>query len=105
MNDKNLVLVFDEFESSLHPHIVKKLYELLIKKPGGKIQLIVTTHSPTLLDPQLIRRDQIWFVEKSSELQSILYSLVDFSPSVNDNVAQGWMQGRFGAVPYINWAE
>ncbi|MFT4924692.1 MAG: AAA15 family ATPase/GTPase [Phenylobacterium sp.] len=100
---ENTVLVFDEFEASFHPHIVKKLYEMLVRVPSGKMQLIVTTHSPTLLDPELIRRDQVWFVEKNAELESELYSLVDFSPTVNDSIAKGWMQGRYGAVPYIEW--
>jgi AAA15 family ATPase/GTPase len=102
---RNLTMVFDEFESSFHPHIVKKLYNLIVNKAGSKSQLIVTTHSPTLLDLDVVRRDQVWFVEKNGELASELYSLVDFAPTVNDNIAKGWMQGRYGAVPYIEWEQ
>lgn len=95
------ILVFDEFEASFHPHIIETIFALF-ENAKNKSQLLVTTHSPTLLNPKLVRRDQVWFVEKNRDLASELYSLVDFAPSVKDNIADKWLQGRYGAVPYID---
>lgn len=99
VSSRKTVVVFDEIESSFHPHIVKKLYQILVKDFNHHIQLIVTTHSPIMLDTQLIRRDQIWFIEKNTDLASELYALADFSPAMHDNFAKNWLQGRYGGVP------
>jgi uncharacterized protein len=41
-------------------------------------QLITTTHETTLIDLEIVRRDEIWFVEKQSDGASDLYSLQAF---------------------------
>lgn len=95
------ILVLDEFESSLHPYIVRAIFDLMVKKPNN-IQLILTTHSSVLLDiDKIARRDQIWFLEKNSDLETVLYPLSDFTPRLDDPIIRGWDTGRYGGVPYM----
>lgn len=94
------VLVVDELDTSLHPllvhHLVKKLHH-----EGSKAQLIFTTHDTTLLSQKLLRRDQVWFMEKDSNRATRLYPLSDFSPRDNEAVERGYLNGRYGGIPFL----
>jgi hypothetical protein len=46
--------------------------------------------------------DQVWFTEKKADGATVLYPLTDFSPRKTENLERGYLQGRYGAVPYIN---
>jgi len=99
--EKN-VLVFDEFETSLHPYLVRKIFQNIVKNKNTTHQIILTTHSTVLLDTDnLVRRDQVWFLEKGSDLDTELYPLSDFSPKKEDSIIKGWNSGRFGGVPFL----
>ena len=63
-------------------------------------QLIVTTHDSNLLDLELLRRDEIWFAEKDREGATHLYSLSDYQVR-NDQIKKHYLQGRFGAIPFL----
>lgn len=97
------VLLIDELDTSLHPrlmrHIVGVFHNPEINRQ--RAQLIFTTHDTTMLDPDAFRRDQIWFVEKDTNAQSRLYPLTDFSPRKGENFERGYLQGRYGAVPFV----
>lgn len=96
------VMVLDEFETSLHPYLVRLIYQIIVMNPNSKLQLILTTHSNVLLDTdKLVRRDQIWFIEKNSDLESELYPLTDFAPKKEDSILKGWDLGNFGGVPFL----
>jgi AAA15 family ATPase/GTPase len=65
-------------------------------------QLIFNTHAVTLLDLDVFRRDQIYFVEKDNKTgKSELFALSDFSPRKTEKVQKGYLQGRYGALPEI----
>ena len=64
-------------------------------------QLIFNTHDITLLDSLIFRRDQIWLIEKDRSGASHLYSLLEFSPRKDEALAKGYLQGRYGAVPFV----
>jgi AAA15 family ATPase/GTPase len=102
--DKGLTLVIDELDSSLHPLLVRRLVELFhnptLNAKGA--QLIFSTHDTSLLDPDLFRRDQIWFIEKDREQASKLYPLSDFSPRKNEALERGYLMGRYGALPFFS---
>ncbi len=99
------ILVVDELDKSLHPYLVQYIVRLFNNLEFNKSnsQLIFNTNDTNLLDLNLLRRDQIWFVEKDNENgQSDLYSLSDFSVRKNENIEKGYMLGRYGAVPFIS---
>jgi hypothetical protein len=99
---KRTVCVIDEIDRSLHPILVKEFLEFFLKScDGGPRQLIVTTHESNLLDQDLLRRDEIWFAEKDQSASTRLYSLLDFKVRNDLEIRKHYLQGRFGAVPFL----
>lgn len=98
--EQNAVIIIDEIDRSLHPNLSYD-YILTFLQIAAKTQLIVTTHESNLLDLDLIRRDEVWFVEKDKHGASSLYSLEEFSPRYDKDIRKGYMLGRFGAIPMI----
>ena len=100
---RGLVLVIDELDTSLHPLLMRKLVQMFHDPAinSNNAQLIFSTHDTTILDSEIFRRDQIWFVEKDRTLQTRLYPLTDFSPRKDENFGRGYLQGRYGALAFI----
>jgi AAA15 family ATPase/GTPase len=99
-------LVLDEITTSLHTLLAQRLVALFGDKTINRngAQLIFTTHDTNLLSPQLLRRDEIVFVEKSRGGESVVYPLSDIKTKNTDNIEKGYLQGRFGGIPYIEAA-
>lgn len=100
--DRGGLLVIDELSSSLHTMACEAIVALFSDpktNPKGA-QLIATTHDTNLLRSPLLRRDQIWFTEKDAGGATHLYPLSDFHTRAGDNFEKGYLQGRFGAVPF-----
>lgn len=102
------VLVIDEFGTSLHTQLAKKLLQLfqsVLNRQGA--QLIITTHDTNLLHRDLLRRDQIWFTEKDNKGFSDLYSLVEYkinqASSVRNDAtfSKDYLAGKYGAIPFF----
>lgn len=100
---EGLVLCVDELDLHLHPTIVRYLIELFHSEKTNQknAQLIFTTHDTSLLDSDLFRRDQVWFIQKDDQESSRLYSLLDFKPRKGEAIGKGYLQGRYGALPFI----
>jgi len=98
------ILVVDELDTSLHPFITKMLLMLFQSESVNpkNAQLIFTTHDVTLLDRDLVRRDQIWIAEKNEQGVSDLFSLQDFEGLREDVPFEKWyLAGKFGGLPQI----
>jgi uncharacterized protein len=101
--ERGATLFVDELDRSLHPHITRFLVGLFHSHSNEKnAQLIFTTNDTTLLDSDLLRRDQIWFVEKDQQRSSHLYSLLDYSPRKDEALERGYLKGRYGAIPIVS---
>jgi AAA15 family ATPase/GTPase len=102
--EQGRVICIDELESSLHPLITHFLVSLFHnpKINQKQAQLIFTTHDTNILDNDILRRDQIWFAEKDRNQSTRLYPLSDFSPRKQEALQKGYLQGRYGALPYIS---
>jgi hypothetical protein len=107
--NKNSVVVIDELERSMHPNLAKQLLNLFLKNSKTKSQLIFTTHESNLLDQNILRQDEIWFVEKTPTGSSHFYPLSDFKERYDKDIKKGYLQGRYGAIPFmanlsdLNW--
>lgn len=96
------VFVVDELDRSLHPNLLYAfLGDYLRQAKAQASQLIVTTHESHLLDTALLRRDEIWFAEKDSGGATSLYSLSDFQVRKDLSIRKHYLQGRFGAIPFL----
>lgn len=99
-NEKNKIYVVDELERSLHPKLtyrfVELFFELLMK---NNIQLVFTTHESTIMTQDLLRRDEVWFVERNNDNISQLYSLDRFEVRNDKKINKAYLEGRYGAIP------
>lgn len=95
-------LIIDEFDARFHPLLTKKIVELYNSSQNSDSQLIFTTHDTNLLSADLLRRDQIEFVEKDKFGSSHLYSLVEFKGIRNTaSFRKDYIQGKYGAIPFL----
>lgn len=100
---KGKVLFVDELDAKLHPMLTRAIVRLFMDKktnPKGA-QLVFTTHDTHLLDKDCLRRDQVWFTEKDATEASDLYSLLEFKERNDRNFEKNYIQGRYGAIPFI----
>lgn len=95
-------IIIDEFDARFHPLLTKKILELFNSKENKGAQLIFTTHDTNLLSSDILRRDQIEFVEKDKYGASHLYSLVQFKGIRNNSTFEkDYIQGKYGAIPFL----
>jgi uncharacterized protein len=103
MLDLGGLLSLDELGTNLHPKITSYIIQLFQNpktNPKGA-QLIFTSHDNTLQRNQLLRRDEIWFTEKKPDQSTDLYSLADFKVRNDLAIDKAYLDGRFGAVPFL----
>jgi hypothetical protein len=106
--DRGDTLLVDELDASLHPALSVRVVEMIqdpaVNRTGA--QLIFTTHDTSLLgrllDDHCLAREQVWFTEKDRSGATELYPLSDFSPRRAENLERGYLQGRYGAVPFVD---
>ncbi len=104
LNDGGIIVI-DELDKGLHPLISKLIIKLFNSKKNNpnNAQLIFATHDSTLLDLELLRRDQIGFIDKRYEGQSVFYKLSDIKGVRKDMPIDKWyLSGRFKAIPVTN---
>ena len=113
------VLMLDELDSRLHPLLTREIIRLFNSAETNprNAQLVFNTHDTNLLGVRvynpgldrsvyLLRRDEIYFVEKNGEMCSKIYSLIDFKKagcSVRKDASyeKDYLAGLYGAIPYI----
>lgn len=100
------ILVWDELDSSLHPHIVELILELFndAKANINHAQLLFTTHNIILMNSEKMRKDQLWLTEKKSGATELI-SLDEFSSSQlkqNSPFDKWYNDGRLGGLPHVN---
>jgi len=97
------VIIIDELDTSMHPLLSLKLLKLFSssKSNHSGAQIIFTTHDTNLLCRNVLRRDQIWFTEKDKKGATGLYPLTDIRTNDSDKIEEGYLQGRFGAIPVL----
>lgn len=101
------VLFVDDLERGLHPALVNYIVAKFQNKhsnPKGA-QLIFTTHNTELLNMEILRKDQLYFVDKQPDGASELYSISDFDKHITENVRKSYLLGKYGAVPDVEIEE
>ncbi|MEV5408565.1 ATP-binding protein [Thermopolyspora sp. NPDC052614] len=103
------VLVVDEIDSSLHPVLSSTLIRMFkdAEINRNSAQLLFASHDTTLLgsmlEDKILEREEVWFTEKDRDGATELFPLAEFHPRNDENVERGYLQGRYGAVPYVNF--
>lgn len=99
--DEGDIAIIDEIDASLHTYAVEAIVQLFadpnVNKNGA--QLIATTHDTNLLNPEILRRDEIWFVQKDNVGCSSYFSLAEIKSRKDEFFEKSYLQGRYGAIP------
>jgi uncharacterized protein len=105
--ERGQLLLIDELEASFHPLLALQIVRTFndpVKNPRNA-QLLFTTHDTNLLGTTLgepsLRRDQVWLTEKKPEGSTVVYPLTDYKPRKAENLERGYLQGRYGAIPFL----
>ena len=107
--EKGRVFFIDELNARLHPLLVRNFILTFLnpKINTNHAQLVFTTHDTWQLSNQLLRRDEIWFVEKDDRGVSTLYSLADFVDEdgsrirKDESYEKNYLIGKYGAIPTL----
>lgn len=102
------ILLVDELERELHPMLVGYIiakFQSKASNPKGA-QIVFTTHNTELMNLELLRKDQLYFVDKrDKDGASELYTISDFSTRTTENIRKGYLVGKYGATPDIEIEE
>lgn len=100
LSGANKTYVIDELDRCLHPSLTCKFVETYLQLAAERnIQLIVTTHESRLLDFDILRRDEVWFVNKRITGESDIYSLEEYNTRFDQKIDKAYLDGRYGGVP------
>ena len=106
--EKGTVFFADELDIKLHPLLMRNILLTFTdkEKNPNNAQLIFTTHNTIYMDMNLLRRDEIWFVEKDNGVSN-LYSLDDITNKKGEKVRKDsnyekhYLLGNYGAIPNL----
>lgn len=100
ISNEGKTFIIDELDRCLHPMLSYKFIEYFLEVVEEKnIQLIVTTHESRLLDFDLLRRDEVWFIDKNEQGESQMYSLEIYNDRFDKKIDKAYLDGRYGGVP------
>lgn len=97
------VIIFDEIDRSLHGLLTRKLIETFLNNchADSRSQMIVTTHDVMLIDQALLRRDELWAVERQRDGNSELFSFAEFDIRADLDIRKYYLSGKLGGIPKI----
>jgi hypothetical protein len=97
------LMVVDEFDANLHPLVARFLIKFIndpsVSNHGA--QLLLVSHNTTLMDLEILRRDEIWLTELDLSHATNLSTVLRSSPRKHEHIAKGYLRGRYGAIPAI----
>ena len=107
--NNDFIYIIDDIDRNLHPNLLHQFITdfLLQSSAKSRVQLIATTNNSVLMDTQLLRRDEIWLIDKQST-GSTICSVSDFKipksmkyTNFDTNIEKLYREGHFGGVPGI----
>lgn len=99
------VYVVDELDRCLHTMLTKRLIGSFLSTCSAttRKQLLFTTHDLLLMDQSLMRRDEMYITQRSTDGCSELVGLAEFEGIRFDkDLIRSYLDGRFGGIPMLN---
>lgn len=94
------VILVDELDRSFHSKLIIEFIQKFFEGTEGcASQLIATLHDATVMDLNMLRQDEIWFVERKHDHSSEIYSLNKFKERFDRTVSKDYLLGRYGSIP------
>ena len=98
-------IFIDELDASIHHEIIYNIIQTFgdseINKNGA--QLIFTTHNPVYLNKDLLRRDEIVFIEKDNN-GSHLHTLDDYNIRNDQVYLKNYLNGNYTVLPNFDFS-
>jgi len=95
------LVIIDEFDARLHPDLVNEIINLFNSKKNKKGQLICVNFNTSILDNELLRRDQVYLIEKDNLGASKMSSMVEYDIRKGQPMEKHYREGRVGGKPII----
>jgi len=95
------LVIIDEFDARLHPDLVNEVINLFNSKKNKKGQLICVNFNTAILDNKLLRRDQVYLIEKDNFGASKMNSMVEYDIRKGQPMEKHYREGRVGGKPII----
>lgn len=97
------IYFIDELDRSLHTALTTEFLNQFIKLAKEcQSQLVITAHDVNIMNLKKLSPDEIWFLEKNRDGETQIRPFSDFDVDHNGyDVMRSYLEGRFGAVPYI----
>ncbi len=97
-------IIIDEIDRSMHPLLTWWFVESFLDRcgPESRSQLLFTCHASHLLDQKLLRRDEIWLVEKTKEGATEIESISDYADvRIDTDLRKGYLHGIYTGIPQL----
>jgi len=98
---ENNFIPIDEIETSIHYELLAYFIKLFLANSEGSSQLLMTTHDINLLNEDFIRRDVVWFTDKSSQGATQLKRLSSLGLHKTMNPYNAYKQGKLVDLPFL----
>jgi AAA15 family ATPase/GTPase len=99
-DEEGKVFIIDELDRCLHPLLSKKFVSTFLEIATKKnIQLIITTHESQLMDLNLLRKDEIWLLNKNNQGGTTIYPLDEYNERFDKKIVKAYLEGRYGGIP------
>ena len=92
------ILLIDEFSSAFHSQLERVLIKYFMEKSECS-QLIIVSHSATLLANSVLRPDQEYAVEFEGDNGSKVIRFSNMQPRNSQNISKMYLSGVFGGMP------
>ena len=100
LHENNFIPV-DEIETSIHYELLSYFIKLFLANSEGSSQLLMTTHDINLLNEDFIRRDVVWFTDKSKEGATQIKRLSSLGLHKTMNPYNAYKQGKLVDLPFL----
>lgn len=98
---ENNFIPIDEIETSIHYELLSYFIKLFLVNSKGSSQILMTTHDINLLNEDFIRRDIVWFTDKSKEGATLLKRLTSLGLHKTMNPYNAYKQGKLVDLPFL----
>ena len=100
LHENNFIPV-DEIETSIHYELLSYFIKLFLANSEGSSQLLMTTHDINLLNEDFIRRDVVWFTDKSKVGATQVKRLSSLGLHKTMNPYNAYKQGKLVDLPFL----